>query len=164
MDPHTWLNQRVPGFGDLSDQEKSAIMHFTLLWSFFEAKALRTNASSNCILTLVHEWAAQNRLNLAPFSQSLTYFKNRYFNGGEFSHLFHGLKLRRGDSPELVKQVLRGESINDADCVAALLIIVYRLRNNLFHGMKWDYDIRYQLDNFKNANNTIMAALETMGI
>ena len=136
-------------------------MYFSLLWSFFEAKAMHTNASSNRILALVHEWAAQNRLNLAPFSQSLAYFKNRYFNSGDYSDLFHGLNLRKGDNPELVKAVLRGENTNDADCVAALLIVVYRLRNNLFHGVKWAYDIRDQLDNFTNANNAIMAALET---
>jgi len=138
-------------------------MYFSLLWSFFEAKALRTNASSNRILALVHEWAAQNRLNVAPFAQSLDYFKNRYFNGGEFAELFQGLNLRPSDSPELVKAVLRGENTNDADCVAALLIIVYRLRNNLFHGVKWADGIRDQSGNFTNASNAIMAALETHG-
>ncbi|MFZ5491027.1 MAG: hypothetical protein ACOY6E_00805 [Pseudomonadota bacterium] len=163
MNPHAWLNQRAPGFGELSDQEGSAILYFSLLWSFFEATALHTSASSNRILALVHEWAAQNRLNLAPFSESLSYFKNRYFVGGQFSHLFDGLNLRRDDSPELVKAVISGANTNEADCVATLLIIVYRLRNNLFHGVKWAYGIRDQLDNFTNANNAIMAALETHG-
>lgn len=111
----------------------------------------------------MHEWGAQNRLSLAPFSQSLAHFKNRYFNNGEFTHLFHGLNLRRSDSPELVKKVVKGENTNDADCIAALLIIVYRLRNNLFHGVKWAYGLRDQLENFTNANNAIMAALETHG-
>jgi hypothetical protein len=163
MNPHTWLNKSAPGFGDLSDQEISAITYFSLLWSLFEANALHTNASSNRILVLVKEWASQNRLNLAAFSESLAYFKNRYFNGDEFTHHFHGLNLRSSDCPELVKAVLGGEKTNDADCVTALLIIVYRLRNNLFHGAKWAYGISDQLENFTNANNTLMVALETNG-
>jgi hypothetical protein len=163
MNPHAWLSARAPGFGDLSEQERSAILYFSLLWSFFEAKALHTNASSNRILALVHKWAAQNRLNIGPFAESLAHFGNRYFNGGEFAELFRGLNLRPNDSPELVKAVLRGENTNDADCVAALLIIVYRLRNNLFHGVKWAFGIRDQLENFTYANNAIMAALVTHG-
>ncbi len=138
-------------------------MYFSLLWSFFEAMTMQTNASSNRILALVHKWAAQNRLNIAPFAQSLAYFRNRYSNGDGAAELLRGLKLRPSDSPELVKAVLRGENTNEADCVAALLIIVYRLRNNLFHGVKWAYGIRGQLDNFTNANDAIMAALEAHG-
>ena len=68
--------------------------------------------------------------------------------------------MHRNDSPELVCAVLKGENTNHADVVAALLIVVLRLRNNLFHGVKWAYGIRNQLANFINANTTLMAALE----
>lgn len=160
-DPDTWLKQRASGFGNLSAQEKLAIMHFSFLWSFFEAKALNANASSRSICQLAGGWAAHNRLDPVKFSKSLAYFKNRYFNGGEPTPHFQGLKLRPFDYPDRVEAVLSGGNTDDADCVAALLIVVYRLRNNLFHGMKWDYGIRDQLDNFKHANDAIMAALET---
>lgn len=163
MNPIEWLCVRAPGFIHLAEAERSAIMHFSLLWSFFEANALNTNASANHILALVHEWASQNKLEIEPFSQSLAHFQNRYFNGGDFTELFRGLNLRRNDNPELIKAVLRGENTDPADCVAVLLIIVYRLRNNLFHGNKWAYGIHGQLENFTNANFAIMAALETHG-
>ena len=138
-------------------------MHFSLLWSFFEAKALHTNASANSILALVHKWASDGRLNITPFTPSLSYFRNRYFNQGIFTSHFDGLNLRSNDSPELVRAVLKGENINPADNVAALLIVVFRLRNNLFHGVKWAYDIHGQLDNFSNANVALIAAMETHG-
>lgn len=160
-DPDTWLKQRASGFGDLSAQEKLAIMHFSFLWSFFEATALNTRASSRRIRKLVCGWAAQSQLDPVKFSKSLAYFKNRYFNGGEPTPHFQGLKLRPFDYPDRVEAVLSGGNTDDADCVAELLIVVYRLRNNLFHGVKWDYGIRDQLDNFTHANDAIIAALET---
>lgn len=163
MKPIDWLCAKAPGFSDLSEDERAAIMHFSLLWSFFEAEALHTNASAKSILALVHEWASNGRLNKALFAPSLTYFCTRYFDQGSLTKHFGGLNLRRNDGPELVGAVLKGENKNDADNVAALLIVVFRLRNNLFHGVKWAYGIRGQLDNFTNANTALMAALETHG-
>ena len=136
-------------------------MHFSLLWSFFEAEALNTSASAIGILALTHEWASRNRLHIQPFAKSLAYFQSRYFQYGEPTEYFRGLNLRRNDNPALVSAVLKGENTNHADRVAVLLIIVLRLRNNLFHGVKWAYGIRGQLANFTNANVALMAALET---
>jgi hypothetical protein len=51
-----------------------------------------------------------------------------------------------------VERVIRGQSSGDAEIVSAVLIIVLRLRNNLFHGVKWSYGIKGQLENFRNAN------------
>jgi hypothetical protein len=160
MTPIDWLCAKAIGFNDLTDDERAAIMHFSLLWSFFEAEALHTNASANNILALVHEWASNGRLNIAPFATSLAYFRDRYFNQGMFAESFQGLNLRRNDSPDLVREVLKGDNTNEADTVSALLIVVFRLRNNLFHGVKWAYGIRGQLDNFTNANTVLMAALD----
>ncbi len=163
MNPIDWLRAKAPGFKDLSDDERAAIMHFSLLWSFFEAEALHTNASANNILELVHKWVSDGRLNITSFVPSLTYFRDRYFNHGTATEHFFGLNLRQNDSPELVGTVLKGENTNPADCVAVLLIVVFRLRNNLFHGVKWAYGIRGQLGNFTNANAALMAAMDTHG-
>ena len=160
MNPINWLCIKVPGFNDLSDDERAAIMHFTLLWSLFEAVALHTNASAKSILALVVEWASEGQLNLTPFAPSLAYFRDRYFNHGTANEHFGGLNLRKNDRPELVSAVLKGDNTNPTDCIAVLLIIVFRLRNNLFHGVKWADGIRGQLSNFMNANAALMAAME----
>jgi len=148
MNPIDWLCAKAPGFNELPEEDRLAIMHFSLLWSFFEAEALKTNASAAAILAVVHEWADQGRLNVAAFAESLGYFKARYFKNGTATQHFQRLSLRKNDNPSLVEAVLRGENTNPADSVSALLIIVYRLRNNLFHGVKWAYGISGQLDNF----------------
>ena len=164
MNPIEWLEQNAPGFDTLSESERNAIAHFSLLWSFFEAQALATRGSSAAILALTHKWSAQGRLDTEPFTDSLRYFQQRYFvNGVATSHL-ESLHLRQNDSPDLVHSVLKSENVNSADCIAALLIVIYRLRNNLFHGAKWEYGIRGQLENFTHASATLMSALSIVGI
>ena len=46
--------------------------------------------------------------------------------------------------------------------VAVILIVIYRFRNNLFHGVKWEYELRGQLDNFNHANQVLMAAYDQL--
>ncbi len=159
MNPIQWLENNIPNFKELPEPDRQAIFHFTLLWSLFEAKALETHASPPAIIALVHEWAAKNRLEVKLFEASLEYFQQRYFVDGKPTRHFGGLHLRHNDSPGLVRAVLQGENTNASDCVAALIIVVYRLRNNLFHGIKWAYGVRNQLDNFNHANEVLMNAL-----
>jgi site-specific DNA-cytosine methylase len=42
----------------------------------------------------------------------------------------------------------------------ALLLIVLRLRNNLFHGEKWAYGIAGQRQNFQHACAVMMATMD----
>jgi len=163
MKPIDWLCVHAQGFHDLSEKDREAIFHFSLLWSFFEARALRTRGSAGAILTVTREWASNGQLTLAPFEESLAYFRARYVANGEPTQLFDGLALRNNHMPALVFSVLKGENTNVADSVAALLIVVFRLRNNLFHGVKWDYGIGGQRENFTHANAALMSALETQG-
>jgi hypothetical protein len=164
MNPIDWLNQNALGFRELTQEERDAIMAFSLLWSFFETKLLQTNASANKILSLVHRWESNGKLNADRFAPSLNYFCDRYFRNGTKTEFFNGLNLRRNDNPDLVRAVLAREDSNPVNCIAVLLIVVLRLRNNLFHGVKWAYGIRGQLTNFTNANAVLMAALEIEGV
>ena len=56
--------------------------------------------------------------------------------------------------------MLKNDAADTAEVAAALLIIVYRFRNNLFHGVKWAYEIRGQFENFSYANAVLMQAIE----
>lgn len=159
MEPIDWLEQHVTGFQDLPGEDRHAILCFALLWSLFEAKALNARASAQALLALVHEKAADGQLDAQDFIDCLAYFRARYFTDGRLTAHFDGLNLRRNDKPELVRQVLNGTNNDPADSVAATLIIVYRLRNNLFHGIKWAYGIQGQRQNFEQANNALMSAI-----
>ena len=135
-------------------------MHFSLLWSYFEARVLDNCASAKRVADLARYWEGRDQLNNAAFDHHLSYFRERYFRNGTATSHFYDLRFRQNDRLDLVEAVLKGENTNRSDCIAALLIIVFRLRNNLFHGNKWDYGLQGQLNNFTHANEILMRALD----
>jgi len=82
---------------------------------------------------------------------------------GSLTHHFPFLNLRPSDHPDLVQAVIEGTNDNPRDRVLSLLMIVWRLRNNLFHGAKWAYELRGQRDNFTHANCVLMRMLDRHG-
>lgn len=160
MDVIEWLEANADGFASLEPPERAAPMHFSLLWSYFEAHALHATGSAHAVATWIRALHQQHKLAPATFSAALDYFKDRYFQGDSFTHHFDSLLLRENDSPELVRAVLSGNNRDPVDSVVALFIIIYRFRNNYFHGPKWAYNLRGQLRNFTAANDSLMAALD----
>jgi hypothetical protein len=160
MTPDAWLIVHAPGYEHLSFEEREATKDFALLWSLFESRCLGENASADRIVTAIKNLQSHGRLNLAPFSDQIDYFFNRYHDGAQFTGHFSGLRLRKNDQPQLVQDALTKKASNDITVLATLLIIIYRLRNNLLHGHKWSYEIKGQLANFKNANQSLMSYME----
>ena len=100
------------------------------------------------------------RFDQVPFGPALAYCRDRYFQQGAPTDHFQHLHLRNNDKPALVEAVLRGDNDDPADCVVVVLIVVYRFRNNLFHGAKWGYRLQGQLRNFEHANDVLMNAMQ----
>jgi hypothetical protein len=159
MEAQRWLRQNAPGYEDLTTGERKAIRDFALLWSYFESLVLNTAANADSIRRACTTLHLRGTLRMDDFAEPLAYFRHRYFAGASFTPAFAGLNLRRNDKPALVERVLRGEATSISDTLAGLLIIVLRLRNNLFHGVKWSYGIRGQRDNFTHANAVLMTIL-----
>jgi hypothetical protein len=155
-----WLEARAPGFQDLTDDDRRAIFDFAFLWSLFEAEIMEANASVDQITEKVDAWVAADMLGANLYDTELLYFRNRYFADGEFTYHYPFLHLRKSDHPELVEAVLQSANNDPRDRILVLLMIVWRLRNNLFHGAKWAYQIKGQRDNFTHANAVLMRVLE----
>ena len=160
MDTSDWLQEYAPGFGALCDKERQRINEFSFLWSLFEAKALNENGSANAIVELAKQWARRGQLTADTFSQEFAYFRDRYVADGAFTYHFEHLRLRQNDAPSLVQKVLNGEDAKPEEVAAVVLIIVYRFRNNLFHGVKWSYELKGQLENFKHASRVLIRAVQ----
>lgn len=158
-----WLSERAPGFKDLPSQDRSAIFDFAFLWSLFEAQVMNNFARADRIREKVDEWTAAGTLGADLYDGELAYFRNRYFADGALTYHFPYLGLRPADHPDLVRAVIEGVNTDPRDRILALLMIVWRLRNNLFHGAKWAYELRGQLDNFTHANSVLMRLLERHG-
>ena len=155
-----WLEQKVHGFANLTNEERNLIMEFSLLWSLFEAQALESSGSAKAIVDAAQKWAGKGLLAKDTFASELAYFQNRYYANRAPTHRFGHLHLRENDRVDLVEAVLIGDKADPADVAAALLIIVYRFRNNFFHWLKWAYDFREQRDNFLHANAILVRAID----
>jgi hypothetical protein len=158
-----WLAARAPGFQHLPDPDRRAIYGFTFLWSLFETRLQGGFARSNTIRDMVDGWRDANALDIAAHADDIAYFRQRYFADGELTEHFAHLNLRPGDHRAVVQSVLDGKSNVPRDQMLALLMIVWRLRNNLFHGAKWAYALQDQLNNFTHANAVLMRLLDQHG-
>lgn len=158
-----WLLARAPGFARLRDNERAAIVDFALLWPLFEARILNTEGSAANICAAVAAWQQNPGFDAAMFDPELDYFRHRYVGVHGFTEHFDGLNLRGNDRAPLVRAVLDGQDTDPVHRVACVFIIVLRYRNNLFHGVKWQYRLADQHENFAMANRALMKALDHFG-
>jgi hypothetical protein len=155
-----WLRARAPGYEDLTEAEREALKTFLFLWSLFEANALGEQGGPASIIDAAHE-LCKRQGGLGPkVGGALAYFRERYVVEDAPNHRFDALNFRARDRRPLVEEVLTGLREAPGDQAAAVLLIVYRLRNNLFHGAKWAYGLAGQHDNFHHANQVLMEALD----
>ena len=148
-----WINNR---FGTSFTKEQLInIKDFSLLWNIFENLVCENNCNVNRL---------EQRLNLvefefADFQENFEYFKGRYTENGTTNARFENMNFRNGDRKEFVANMLLGNDNLTSHIVLALTIIVYRYRNNLFHGLKNFRQIDQQEENFRNANQVLISIL-----
>lgn len=92
----------------------------------------------------------------------LNIYLNFAFNitNGSTNERFMRLRLRNNDDTTSIQRVLLGLTNNSCDIIKAIIMIIYRYRNNLFHGEKAIASLPMQKDNFINANKFLIACLE----
>ncbi len=140
-----WINKR---FGvNLNDEDLLSIKDFSLIWNVFED----TVCDNKFSIATAEAQILARQLNLADFQNHLDYFKNRYIEHGATNERFNNLHFRPNDREEFVRQVLLGDITDTYQIVLAITIIIYRFRNNLFHGLKDIRVIDQQRDNFQHA-------------
>ncbi|MFH6958921.1 hypothetical protein ACHRV1_16095 [Flavobacterium aquidurense] len=148
-----WINDR---FGtNFSEVDLSSVKDFSLIWNVFENVVCQNNFS----IARTEEVIKNSLIDSTEFNSYLEYFKNRYVSNGTFTNRFQYLHFRNNDRRNLVEDVLLGNNTKNNDIILALLIIVYRYRNNLFHGIKRIQEIDKQRENFENANGVLKTLL-----
>lgn len=142
-----WINNR---FGtNFTDADLENVKDFSLIWNIFE----RYVCNNNFTIANAEAQLAVKKFNLADFQEHIDYFKNRYIENGSVNNRFANLNFRANDRDNLVKEVLLGNVTTEQETVLSLTIIVYRYRNNLFHGIKDMQVIDQQNENFRIAND-----------
>jgi hypothetical protein len=161
MDPIVWLRERLPGF-PAPHQEGllRAITDFALLWSCFEGMAMATGGSPSRIIRRVQEWQGSIQLQIAVFAAHVEYFRNRYCPNGVWDPQYSMLVRFTPAQERLLRRVLQRQTEDTVECVTGVLLLVLRLRNNLFHGQKMIWGLRDQADNFHHASLALMNACD----
>jgi hypothetical protein len=138
----------------INTEEYVEVRNFLILWNIFEAKCFKCNFGRN-------KSNIQN-IHLASdiVNQTLQYLQRRYITNGSTNERFMRLRLRNNDDMTSIQRVLLGLTNNSCDIIKAIIMIIYRYRNNLFHGEKAIASLPMQKDNFINANKFLIACLE----
>jgi hypothetical protein len=134
------------------------VIDFFWLWSLFEFKCLKKNGCAKTI----EGWVSIKKTEIPSEEANcfVAYLRDRYLNEGKINAEFSSLNWRKKDRKEFVQGVLEGASPSAPEIYQALLLIVYRFRNNLFHGPKWERLFEGQCENFKRANLLLMETLK----
>jgi hypothetical protein len=160
METTRWLVRAVPGFGELSTRERTVIKDFALLWTCFEFKVLNTHGNANTIIKAMNQLQKHKKLRLVRFKSAIEHFRQRYYNERGFTPAFDELGFRNNDHRPVAEAFVANRTADEAAILSGLLIIILRLRNNVFHGVKWAYEIRGQFENFYYANNALIQVME----
>lgn len=167
FDEIDWIMNFFENSTDLKTEGIDRVRNFTLLWNLFETFACNKSADNNSISNAVELINSRETISTKLIEDHLEYFSNRYFNtDGTQKDIFNGLKFRDGNNDQAVKErvrlVLTKEEDDPQEILKALLFILYRFRNNLFHGEKEVIKLNGQIDNFMVANDLLTKILIIM--
>lgn len=149
-----WYNNKYGT--NFSEDDLRNVKDFSLIWNVFEDNLCENNFS---IQRLQQDLRNRN-IDINLFTNHLRYFKSRYIENGSLNDRFQFLYFRNNDRKELVERVLLGTETNPNNIILAIAIIVYRFRNNLFHGLKEMQYIDQQNQNFEIANNFLTTLID----
>ncbi|MEJ2705899.1 MAG: hypothetical protein P8Z79_25955 [Sedimentisphaerales bacterium] len=153
-----WLKTYFP-YDSIGEEDMAGVLHFCLMWNLFESKICERHASIGKIKNFTKSLRKVGSLKNEDFSSYLLYFQERYLCNGKTNDKFARLRIG-GSDREQVESVLKEEEAEHSSVVLALLIIVYRLRNTLFHGEKPIITLHNQNINFNVANSLLAKTLD----
>lgn len=133
------------------------VQDFALIWNLFESVVCGKFATVDKVKNAVEVVARQGCLDATPYEKFLEYFRNRYGpRDGDYAHIWKGLSPtnHNKNSWPIILGTLTGQN-NEVDNVKGLLLIAYRIRNNLFHGHKEIRTLNAQAELFVQVNELI---------
>jgi hypothetical protein len=114
---------------------------FLIAWSLFESKCFDGFVKIDQLSNFAKEISDENGFSRSVFEEAGRHFHDRYQDGDRLHHLLHGQEVK-GLGEILGKQF---EELTDDELLFMLLVVVYRFRNNIFHGNKGvDTWLQYQ--------------------
>jgi len=148
-----WINNFLKS--NLKMEEVNSILLFTIYWNILE----HIKCDDDFKIFKIKELITENSLKKEDYMKFYEYFKNKYFSYGVDSFI-ESFNFRSNGDMEFIKGTLESEDPTAEQVIASLFLIVQRLRNNLFHGIKEANYLSEQEINFQMANQAIARFLE----
>src|SRR5262245_9643237 len=158
-----WISANFIGAESLRPETVGVVSSFTLMWNLFEATVCSGNANVSAFVNLAADINRRHE-GLRDVQYAVDFWRSRYVTQSRLNALFEGLNFRGNDRREDVEAVLRGERSDFTSQLLAVLIITYRLRNNLFHGLKAIGTLNHQVGNLDAACRVLASILQASGV
>ena len=139
---------------DISVEIGPELLEFLILWNLFEKRLFNNRFS------ITEAIRKDVKVSSASLDATLAYFKKRYIENGQTNSKFDALSFRRNDKKSNVVNILCGVSDVILNKSTAVQIIIYRLRNNLFHGLKEVETLPSNKATFLIVNEFLLSCLE----
>ncbi|MEF8718057.1 MAG: hypothetical protein V5B44_10130 [Candidatus Accumulibacter necessarius] len=162
FDAQAWARVSLREAPQLQPATLEVVSGFTFLWNFFEGVTCNGSVSVQKLGQVAERMASSPALANDSVEHCLSFYRFRYLNGDQLQERFYGLNFRTNDRHELVEAVLRGTESGLNTKLHALLIIAYRIRNNMFHGLKSVHIWDDQAQNISEATRILSIALEAL--
>lgn len=162
FDAELWVRENLREAPSLKVETLQAVAGFALLWNLFDGLVCRNQANVGTFRRITQNLASSPKLEKLV-DESVSFYRFRYVADQEMKLIFNGLHFRANDKRELVEAVLKGEVDKLGDKMLALLIIAYRIRNNLFHGLKSVHIWNGQAKNISEASRVLSIMIEAKG-
>lgn len=164
IDPLEWLRHRV-GIDALPGTAFEAAMKFALLWMYFEGQACGAEANSKRLREFAKDLYSRHLDRLrGQLDVPLDYFKSRYgdvqSNPQQFIRRLGDPKRIKAEDQAAIVKALSADAIDEVDKAIGLLLICFRIRNNLFHGSKQLPTLQQQENLFANVGIVLRKLLE----
>ena len=142
---------------ELSEQTVMEIGKFTILWNIFEKEKCRLNCNSRKIIQLTQN-ATTNKhwQDLANALQMRTQLVGNNTRTYVNERLSQGYGIRRDDDKEQIIEFIDSEGRKS---LAGGLLAIYRIRNNMFHGLKDWTELDSQIELFVKLNEFLTYTL-----
>lgn len=160
-----WINDFFDNTIDLQQNDGlERIKNFALFWNMFEKFACANFANVAKIESFVVRLNNRSAITSEFVNPYLEYFIDRYTQNGTIN--IEGLQFRPNQSDirarGKVMSVLARQVETPREILEALLLILLRFRNNLFHGNKQIVNLNTQVTNFTHANRLLSDVLTLM--
>lgn len=162
MNELRWLEHNRH-YENIDESKLKNIFYFTLIWNIFEKECCGYDGNIREHPENISE-AIHSKVNSEKIDTIFGYFQDRYITDAHTNQIFDDFKFSRNtndnDYKQFVKNSLLSSATTSKDKIKSLLYIAFRLRNNLYHGIKEVSKLYDQNENFKQINLLLMEIID----